>query len=176
MWRDFSKLKVTFRYRSGCKALEIQSVEILIGNQEDTNFLQKVIESKGHLTWLLTMAAISRAAIPVSTSLACFEWQGYLCSRRHPYQLLGFEGRYKNRIVCRICKSLIDKMHVGIVKMTEFSLWSFGTRNVSVLWQYGCHKKDIKITVSIVSQTEKWPIRLGSLKQKIVYQFSKTEI
>ena len=33
-----------------CKALEIQGVEILIGNQEDTNFLQKVINQKGHLT------------------------------------------------------------------------------------------------------------------------------
>lgn len=42
MWRDFfsENSKMTFLdIDPACKALEIQGVEILIGNQEDTNFL-----------------------------------------------------------------------------------------------------------------------------------------
>ena len=42
MWRDFfsENSKMTFLdIDPACKELEIQGVEILIGNQEDTNFL-----------------------------------------------------------------------------------------------------------------------------------------
>ena len=166
MWRDFfsENSKMTFlNIDPACKALEIQGVEILIGNQEDTNFLQKVIKSKGPFDLI-----VDDGSHFMSQQITSFQhlWPAlndkgiYVVEDTHTSYWPGFEGGYKNpNSFVEFAKDLIDKMHSWYREDDPNFPFDPLAREIGSISFYDSMiviKKDIKDPpVSIVSQDGK---------------------
>lgn len=118
-----------------CKYLEEDNIKILIGSQEDRNFLRQVKEQIGKVDILIDDGGhtMKQQIVTMEELFDLVDDEGiYLCEDLHTSYMEEYEGKYKGDTFIEYSKNLIDALHSQYITTGQIKNNTYTSRIKSI--------------------------------------------